>query len=293
VGWRGEQPQFSLDANRIEITFSVTDRRGRFVALHRDDCTVYEDQRPQNIIEFTSESELPLRLAFLLDTGNRMRDRFGAIQDAASGFVRSSLRPGYDQAMLVSFDTTAEVVAPFCEGKQVAEEIRNLRPGGGTSLYDAIDLTARSMSEEGRGGRRYRFVIVVVSDGEDNESRLTRDQALEAAQRANAVLFAVSTSSQRVPSAGDRVLKYLTSETGGTALFPLSVEDFPHSFGRIAQELRHQHNVLYRPEPFHADGRFHVVEIRLNHPKGFVVRARKGYYAPGVLRSSGYSGKGT
>lgn len=291
-GWREEQPQSSIDANGVEITFSVTDRRGRFVTLGGDDFTVYEDQRPQNIIEFTSESALPLRLALLLDTSNSVRDRFGAIQEAAARFVSSSLRPGYDQAMLVSFDTTAEVVAPFREGKQVAEEIQNLRPGGATSLYDAIDLSAQRMSDAARGGRRYRFVLVVVSDGEDNESLLTRDQALAAAQRANAVLFAVSTSTQRVPTAGDRVLKYLTSETGGAAFFPLRLEQFRQSFGSIARELQRQHNILYRPEPIHADGKFHPVEIRLKQPKGFMVRARKGYYPPAVLRSSGYGRRG-
>jgi len=290
-GWREEHPQFSLDANRVEITFSVTDRRGRFVTLRRDDFEVYEDQRPQNIIEFTSESELPLRLALLLDTSNSVRDRFGAVQAAAAKFVSSCLRPGYDQAMLVSFDTSAEVVAPFREGKQVAEEIQNLRPGGATSLYDAIDLTARRMTDAAPEGRRYRFVIVIFGDGDDNESLLTRDQALEAAQRANTVIFAVSTSTQPFPTAGDRVLKYLASETGGTALFPMSVEQFRHSFGSIAQELRHQHNILFRPEPTPTDEKYHVVEIRLKQPRGFTVRARKGYYVPAVLRSSVYGRK--
>ena len=104
---------------------------------------------------------------------------------------------------------------------------------------------------------------------------------MEAAQRANAVIFAVSTTDQSVPTQGDKVLKFLAAETGGAALFPFKVEDLARSFDTIAKELRHQYNILYRPEPLAADGQFHAVEIRLKQPKGgFLVRARKGYYAP-------------
>lgn len=284
--WCNEQSAFNHARDNVFITFSVVNRWGRFVSVGRDDLTVYQDQRPQETVEFISESELPLRLALLVDTSNSLREHFGAIQDAAAGFINNALRPDRDQAMLVSFDTVSEVVAAFCDQKQIAEKIRDLRPGGGTTLYDAIDLTARRTSEAIRGARRSRLAIVILSDGEDNQSRLTREQALEAAQRANAVIFAVSTKMQRVPTAGDKVLKYMASETGGTALFPSSAEELGHSLGGITQQLRHQYQVSYRPEPLYADGKFHALEVR-PRSKGLTIRARKGYYAPTALGPSG------
>jgi VWFA-related protein len=274
-------PRFNLDVNRVETTFSVTDRKGHFVALTRDDLQVFDNRREQNILEFSAESELPLRLALLLDASGSVHDRFHFLQDSAIGFLTASLRPGHDQALLVSFDIQPEVVSEFDgDVDRLAAKIQGLRAGGATSLYDAIDLAARRMVDVARTGR-YRFAIVIFSDGEDNQSRLTRQQALEAAQRANAVIFAVSTTDQSVPTLGDKVLKFLAAETGGAALFPFKVEDLARSFDTIAKELRHQYNILYRPEPLTADGQFHTVEIRLKQPKGgFQVRARKGYYAP-------------
>lgn len=287
--WCNAQPAYRQNGGDIVITFSVVNRWGRFVTLGRDDFTIYQEQRPQEALRFVSESELPLRLALLVDTSNSLREHFSAIQQAATTFINDTIRPDCDEAMLVSFDTVSEVVAAFSDRKQVAEKIRDLRPGGGTTLYDAVDLTARRMSEATRGNSSMRLAIVILSDGDDNQSRLTRDQALEGAQRANAVVFAVSTTMQRVPTIGDKVLKYLTSETGGIALFPSSVEDLGHSFGSITQQLRHQFQVWYRPEPLHADGKFHIFEIR-PRSKGLTIRARKGYYAPSTRSPSEFNG---
>jgi VWFA-related protein len=279
---RAEQDaHFNLDVNRVAATFSVTDRKGHFAAMTREDFVVFDNRREQKILEFSAEAELPLRLALLLDSSGSVRDRFHFLQEAAIGFLTSSIRPGHDEAMLVAFDIVPAVVAEFNgDVDALAEKIREVRPGGATSLYDAIELAARRMTQTSQTSR-YRYAIVIFSDGDDNQSRLTRQQALEAAQRANAVVFAVSTSEQNVPTQGDKILKFLTEETGGTALFPFKVEDMARSFDTIAKELRHQYNLLYRPEPLAADGQFHTIEIRLKQPKGgFLVRARKGYYAP-------------
>ena len=277
-----------MDVNRVEITFNVSDRRGHFVKMGRDDFAVFDNKQAQKIIEFTAESELPLRLGLLLDASNSVRDRFRFIQESAADFVSGVLRPGYDQAMLISFDTAAEVTADFIgDPKRLLQAIHDLRPGGGTSLYEAIDLAAGRMADSAKRGPRCRFAMVVISDGEDNDSRVSRDQALEAVQRANAVLYAVSTNTGKFEVLGDRVLKYLAAETGGAALFPFRGDELRHSFETIAQELRHQYNILYRPDRLAADGRFHPVEIRLKAPKGFTVRARKGYYAPAARKATG------
>jgi len=274
-------PKYVMDVNRVAMTFSVTDRRGHFATLTGEDFEVLDNQKSQKILEFSAESELPLRLALLIDSSTSMRDRFRFMQEAAVTFLKSAIRPAQDQAMLVSFDITPEIVSDFdSDIEMLSQRVRNLRPGGATALYDAIDLTAKRMLASAQTGR-FRYAIVIFSDGDDNQSRLTRQQALESAQRINAVIFAVSPTQQNGPGQGDKILNFLTAETGGTALFPFRTEDMSRSFDTISKELRHQYNLLYRPEGLQPDGKFHVVEIRLKEGRsGYKVRAPRGYYAP-------------
>jgi Ca-activated chloride channel family protein len=127
---------------------------------------------------------------------------------------------------------------------------------------------------------KFRRALIVLSDGEDTQSRYSRDQALEMAQKADVAIYAISTNISGVQSDGDKVLKYLASETGGLTFFPFKVQDLSQSFENIANELRHQYSLLYRPVPAKADGLYHLVTIRPKNRKDLVVRARRGYYAP-------------
>ncbi len=127
---------------------------------------------------------------------------------------------------------------------------------------------------------KFRHAMVVLSDGDDNNSHSSRDQALEMAQKADTVIYAISTNISRVETDGDKVLKYFTAETGGRAFFPFKVEDLEVSFENIADELRHQYNIAYRPQPMVADGAFHTIEVRVRGRKDLVVHVRRGYYAP-------------
>jgi VWFA-related protein len=129
---------------------------------------------------------------------------------------------------------------------------------------------------------KYRRAIIILTDGEDNQSRYSRDQALEMAQKADVVVYAISTNISRISTDGDKVLKYFAGETGGLTFFPFKVQDLAQSFENIANELRHQYSILYRPEPARTDGQFHEVGIKVKNRKDVVVRARKGYYAPRV-----------
>src|SRR5208282_4752981 len=127
---------------------------------------------------------------------------------------------------------------------------------------------------------KFRRALIVVTDGEDNQSHVTRDQALEMAQKADTVIYAISTNITHIDTDGDKLLRYLTAETGGQAFFPFKVEDLEQSFENIANELRHQYNVFYRPEPLRTDGMYHTVDLKVKGRKDVVVRCRKGYYAP-------------
>ncbi|MBL8216239.1 MAG: VWA domain-containing protein [Bryobacterales bacterium] len=276
------QSRITLDVTRVNILFTVTDKKGRFVTnLSKDDFDVFESKKKQNILEFTAESDLPLRLALLIDTSNSIRDRFRFEQEAAIEFLNTLLRPRQDKAMIVSFDTAAEMASDLTDDhEKLVKTIRNLRPGGGTALYDAIFNACKERLMMDQPRHKFRRAIVVLSDGDDNQSRYTREQALEMAQKADVVIYTVSTNITRVPSDGDKVLRYLANETGGISLFPFKVEDLSQSFENISNELRSQYNLLYRPDPIHTDGLYHTIDIKVKQKKDMVVRARKGYYAP-------------
>jgi Ca-activated chloride channel family protein len=275
-------PRISVDVTRVNMLFTVTDKHGRFITdLTKDDFEIIEDKKPQQIQEFTAESDLPLRLGILIDTSNSIRDRFRFEQDAATEFLNTVMRSHLDKAIIVSFDTRAELVSDLIDDTAKLEaDIRNLRPGGGTALYDAIFYACRDKLALDQPRTKFRRAIVIVSDGEDNQSDYTRDQALEMAQKADVVLYAISTNMTHTETEGDRVLKYFTSETGGRAFFPFKVEDLEQSFENIANELRHQYNILYRPEPLKTDGLWHPVKLFVKGRKDLIVRARAGYYAP-------------
>ncbi len=271
-----------LDVTRVNMLFTVTDKKGRFITdLKQNDFDVIENKKKQVIQQFTAESELPLRLAILIDTSNSIRDRFRFEQEAAATFINSVVRRGVDKAMIVSFDTNAELVTDLSDDvTQLDKGIMSLRPGGGTAFYDAVYFACREKLQKDQPRDKFRRALIIVTDGDDNQSRVTRDQALEMAQKADAVIYAISTNITHIETDGDKVLKYLTAETGGQAFFPFKVEDLEQSFENIANELRHQYNVFYRPEPLKADGLYHSVQLRVKDRKDLVVRARKGYYAP-------------
>jgi Ca-activated chloride channel homolog len=275
-----EQP-IRVDVERVALLFAVTDRKGRFVTdLKKEDFQVVDNRRYQPIMEFSAESEMPLRLAILVDTSNSVRDRFRFQQEAAMEFIKNVLRPKQDQAAVISFDTASELVSDLTNNLDKLEKaIRSLRPGGGTALYDAVFFAARDKMGEA-SGTRSRNVMVIVGDGDDNQSRYSRDQALEMAQKADAIIYTISTNITRIESEGDRVLKYLAAETGGLSFFPFKPTDLTQSFENISNELRHQYSLLYRPDPFPHDGLFHPVELRIKLKKGLLVRARRGYFAP-------------
>ncbi len=275
-------PSFSAEVIRVPILFTVTDRRGRFISnLTKDDLAVREGKNLQKILEFSAESDLPLRLAILVDSSNSIRERFRFIQEAATQFLITVMRPQVDKATVVSFDTAAEVQADLSNDMDKLERaIRDLRAGGGTSLYDAIFYASRDKLMPEQPPYQYRRAMVILSDGDDTQSRYSRDQALEMAQRADVVIYTISTNITHEETDGDKVLKYLAAETGGSSFFPFKVEDLAQSFENIANELRHQYSLLYKPEPMKTDGSYQTVEVIVKSKPGLVVRARKGYYTP-------------
>jgi len=280
----GSNTRIQVEVNRVNILFTVTDKKGRFITdLNKGDFLVLENKLPQPIMEFAAESDLPLRLAVLIDTSNSIRDRFRFIQEAAIEFITSVMRPKVDKTLVVSFDSSAELVSDLDgDPDKLAGLVRELRPGGGTAMFDAIYFACRDKLSWEQPRHKFRRAMIILSDGDDNQSQKSREQALEMAQKADVVIYTISTNYTRLETDGDKILKYLASETGGQAFFPFKVEDLSQSFENIANELRHQYNIYYRPEHMKTDGTYQTIAVRVKDRKDLVVRARKGYYAPRI-----------
>jgi VWFA-related protein len=282
VAMKSDDPsRIVLDVNRVNILFTVTDKRGRFIDnLVKENFEVLEGKNRQKIIEFAAESDLPLRLAILIDTSNSVRDRFRFQQEAAIDFIHSVIRPPQDKALVASFDSSYTMKADLTGQISLLDDaVRAMRPGGGTALFDAIYYACKEKLSLDRPMHEYRRAMIILTDGEDTQSNFSRDQALEMAQKADVVIYAISTNITRIQSDGDKVLKYLTEQTGGVTFFPFKAEDLAQSFQNVANELRHQYSIIYRPEPMHNDGRFHPITVKVAGRTDMIVRARKEYFA--------------
>src|ERR1700679_1031418 len=211
------EAQFSASFTQVNVLFTVTDKKGRFVTdLTVNDFEVIENKKPQFIQQFTAESDLPLRLALLVDTSNSVAPQFRFEQQAAIRFMNDVMRPRNDRMLLIGFDTTPELVSDLTSNMEALEKgVNSMRPGGGTSLYDAIYFAAKEKLMVDQPREKFRRAMILISDGEDTQSRYSRDQALEMAQKADTVIYAISTNTTRDEKEGDLVLKYLTAETGG------------------------------------------------------------------------------
>ncbi len=282
-----ESDIIKVDVARVPLLFTVTDRRNRFITdLGRDDFQVFDDGWPQEIREFDRESDLPLRIGVILDTSNSIRARFKFEQEAAIEFLQRVLAEVNDRAFLVSFDTRAELIVDYTSDmEELADGVRRLRAGGGTALYDAIYYACRDKLPEDQPKEQFRRALVVIGDGEDNRSTVTREDALQMAHRAEAVVYTISTNRSGMSQDGDKTLRRFARETGGVAFHPFQARDLQQSFANIANELRHQYFILYSPSQFVNDGSFHTVEVR-TRMRNATVRVRSGYYAPSPSESN-------
>ena len=270
--------------NEVNVVFTVTDKHGHYVRdLKKDDFKVLDDNKPiEGISSFHTESDLPLQVGLLVDASNSVRDRFKFEQESAIEFLNQTIRPKYDKAFVVGFDVTPEVTQDFTDNTEdLSHGVRMLRPGGGTAMYDALYFACRDkLMKSGQAGP-VRRAIILLSDGDDNQSHVTREEAIEMAERAEVIVYTISTNVTGTTQRGDKVLVRIADATGGRAFFPFQVTDVANAFAQIQDELRSQYALAYKPNNFQADGRFHTIEISaLDTKKNLKVRSRHGYYAP-------------
>src|SRR6058998_1538877 len=292
---KGQQPQrpvgapakaaddqtISVNVDLVNILFTVADRKGKFVTnLRKDDFRVFEDDKIQSITNFSSETDLPLTIALLVDTSGSIRDKLRFEQEAAIEFFYSTLQRSKDKALIISFDSGVDLLQDFTDDpEKLADAVRKIRAGGGTSLYDAVYLSVTQKLVR-QSGRR---IVILITDGDDNSSRVSLTETLEAAQRNDVTIYAISTNStayfgSKEQDRGDKTLKRFSEETGGRPFFPFKVQDLAVSFQDISQELRSQYTIAYRPSNNKADGTFRKIRIDVAD-KRYKARSRNGYYA--------------
>jgi len=268
--------------NLVNVLFTVTDKKSRMVLdLTKEDFRVLEDNKLQSIRFFSRETDLPLRIGVLIDTSNSIRDRLHFEEEAAIDFLQETLRPGKDLAFLVGFDVEPQLLQDYTdEVDKHAEAARKLQAGGGTALYDAIFFACKQKLLFFPPPEPYlRRVIIVISDGLDNQSEHSREEAIAMAQRADVTIFTISTNRSGLTERGDKVLKRMAEETGGRAFFPFEARDLAANFQEISRELRSQYSLAYVSTNDKMDGTFRAISVEPLE-KNLRVRAKNGYFAP-------------
>ncbi|PYV26378.1 MAG: VWA domain-containing protein [Acidobacteria bacterium] len=270
-----------VPVNLVNVMFTVTDKKERMVLnLTKDDFRVLEDNQLQTITNFSRESNLPLRIAILIDTSNSVRDRLHFEEEAAIDFLQETLRPGKDMAFAVGFDVEPQLLQDYTDDvEKLASAVRSLQAGGGTGLYDAIYFACKTKMLIFPPPEPYlRRLMIVVSDGLDNQSEHTREEALAMAQHAEVVIYAISTNRSGISTRGDKVLKRFAEETGGRAFFPFEARDLAANFHEISRELRSQYSLAYVSTNRAHDGTFRTITLQTVE-KGLRIQAKNGYFA--------------
>ena len=268
--------------NEVDVLFIATDKHGKFVRnLNERDFNILDDHKPpESILAFRRETDLPIEMGLLIDVSGSVNSRFAFEQDAAIGFLQHVIRPSFDKAFILGFNSRSQYVQDYTDKVALLSAgVRRLQNGGGTALYDAVYRACKEKLLTEKSDRPIRKALIVISDGEDNQSDVSRAQAIEMAQRAEVIIYTISTDDSGLILRGDQVLQQLADATGGRAFFPYKMKDISHSFAAIEDELRSQHVVSYKPSDFDADGRYRSIEITALK-KDLQVRARRGYYAP-------------
>ena len=181
----------------------------------------------------------------------------------------------------MGFDVTPTVTQDWTNNIDALETgVNRLRPGGGTAMFDAVYTACRDkLLDVSRGQEPTRKAMVLLSDGDDNQSRVHQDEVIKECERAETIIYAISTNWTPSRGAGDKVLTQMAESTGGRVFFPPSVEEISNSFHDIEEELRSQYALTYTPANFKSDGAFRSIYLFCND-RSYQARARKGYFAP-------------
>ena len=276
-----EAPTIKVQANEVDLVFTVTDKKGHFITgLKQSSFGLLDDGRPpEKVLHFFQQTDLPLRVGIMLDTSSSIRERFAFEQDSAITFLLQVLHKN-DRAFVEGFDVETDVSQGFTNNIDLLSQgIHKLRPGGGTALFDSLYRTCRDQMLTLREAGVVRKAIILVSDGDDNYSHALESDAIKECQRAETIVYAISTNVSPSKDKGDDVLQAIATATGGQPFYPIRIEDVANAFTSIEEELRSQYLLEYRPADFKQDGAFRTIYLQANDPR-YHVRAHTGYFAP-------------
>jgi len=292
-----------LDVNLVSILASVRSKSGALISnLTKDDFKIYEDGKEQQIRNFTRETDLPLTLGLLVDTSSSQERLIDTEQRAASQFFSKVLRTK-DQAFLIQFGAEAELLQDLTNSARLLQKglqqlrlsvpVGGLHPGpvptmpnqAGTILYDAVYLAANDELKREVG----RKAIILITDGVDTGSKITRDKAIEAAQKGDIIIYSIFYQDRQAygggfgtvslgGGGGEGELRRLSSETGGQVFHVDKNHSLDDIFRELQDEMRSQYAITYQPPNPKRDGTYHKIDIKLSN-KDYKPQARKGYYA--------------
>ena len=269
--------------NEVHLVFTVTDKHGHYIKdLKENDFKILDDRKPpEEILSFSSETDLPLQVVLLIDTSGSVSGRFKFEQEAAIEFLNQTIRRKYDKALVMGFDLTPKVTQDFTDDtEKLSVGIRTLRPGSLTALYDALYYACQDKLLKQTQAGPVRRAIILLSDGIDNASSVTREKAVETAQRAEVSVYTISTNPTGSRGHGNKNLERIAEATGGRSYVPSQITEVANAFAAIQEELRSQYAVSYKPAAFKPDGHYRTIEVQAQNQKGLRIRNRKGYRSP-------------
>jgi VWFA-related protein len=277
----GQEPPTTIRAevDLVNVVFSAIDRNGRMVkGLKADDFLIFEDHNPQKLQYFSdlsSASDVPLTVALLIDTSGSVKNKLEFEKGAAAEFFKDVLRKQKDLALIIQFDSEVNLVQDFTEDlDRLVQALDTLQAGNSTALYDAIFLAVEEKLKNEIG----RKVILVITDGDDTSSKTRKEQAIEAAQKRDVLIFGIGVRGDYGANFG--VLKKFAQETGGSFFSPRAkMNEIQDAFRAIGSELQGQYSLAYSSTNPKRDGAFRNIEIRCKL-QGVRVKSRRGYYAP-------------
>lgn len=274
-------PVIKAGTNLVTLNVTVTDQYGRYVTgLSKQHFELYDDKVPQKI-EFFSSDDAPVSMGIIFDVSGSMKGRIDRSHAALKRFF--DVGHDRDEYFLVSFNTGARLVQDFTgDPGKIANSLLVMEPKGQTALYDAAYIGV----EKVRRGRHSRKAILLISDGQDNNSRYSFKELKQLVKESDVQIYAIGItnvfSGRELDIDGQVILEEITRLTGGRAFFPNNDAELSEVISRIGLELRHQYSIGYEPTGVAADGKWHKLKVKLNAPKGMpslTVRTREGYYA--------------
>ena len=291
VGGQQQKPGTEVDdkgpvitnTDLITFTVTVTDLYGRFVSgLNKNAFTIFDDKQPQEI-SFFSDDDSPVSVGVIFDvSGSMSGDKVRRARDALSHFIQTS--HDSDEYFLITFNSRSQLLLDRTrDGNAVLDKLTFVQTKSNTALYDACYLGVERVQR----GTHSKRALLLISDGQDNNSRYTFNELRRVLKESDVVLYAVgilggSDVGSSLGMEGQSTLDELAGVSGGKAFYPRSAAEMDDIFEQIALELRHQYSIGYRPPNFVNDGKWHRIKVKVNPPRGLprlFVRSKEGYYA--------------